>query len=52
MNPISIDIGKIPELGTQVGTVGALQMNERLTDEVFEFIIGIAALIYELDPRI
>ncbi|MBX9813898.1 MAG: hypothetical protein K2X76_04280 [Sphingomonas sp.] len=51
MDLISIDLDKIVELGTQVATTGALRVGEVIADDIFEMIIGIGMLIYELDPR-
>lgn len=51
MDLVSIDLGKIVELGTQVATTGALRMADLMPDDVFEMIVGIGMLIYELDPR-
>ncbi|WP_448662416.1 hypothetical protein ACG3SL_17375 [Sphingomonas sp. CJ20] len=46
-----IDFGDIAELGTQVACHGAVQAGEVMgIDDLFELIIGIAVLIYELAP--
>ncbi|MBX9881279.1 MAG: hypothetical protein K2X73_04830 [Sphingomonas sp.] len=41
MDLVSIDLGKIVELGTQVATTGALRMADLMPDDVFEMIVGI-----------
>lgn len=46
---LAIDINHIVELGTQVATSGAIRAAEVIGDDVFEYIIGIAIVIYEMD---
>lgn len=50
MNVFGIDINHIVDLGTQVATSGAIRMAEQVADDVFEYIIGVAILIYEVHP--
>jgi hypothetical protein len=50
MDIFSIDINHIADLATQVGTSGAIRALEQVGDDVFDYIIGVAILIYELDP--
>ena len=48
---IQIDLSEIVELGTQVATNGALRASEvQGVDDLFEFLVGIAILIYEIAP--
>jgi hypothetical protein len=48
---IQIDLGEIAELGTQVAINGALRASEvQGVDDLFEFLVGIAILIYEIAP--
>ena len=49
MNLFSIDIGEIGEMASQVGITGAIQVSGA-GDDVFEFIVAVAILIYELSP--
>lgn len=51
MDLVGVDPSKIAELGTQVAATGAFRAGEVLADDVFEMIVGIAMLVYELDPR-
>lgn len=50
MDVMGIDIGQIVQLGTQVATVGAAGLSGMVEDDLFELLIGIAILIYEIDP--
>lgn len=50
MDIFTIDINSIVDLGTQVATSGAIRAAEVLADDVFEYIIGVAILIYEVHP--
>lgn len=49
---IQIDISEIAELGTQVALNGALRAGEAVlnADDLFEMLVGIAILIYEIAP--
>ena len=49
MNLFSIDIGEIGEMASQVAITGAIQVSGA-GDDLFEFIVAIAVLIYELAP--
>lgn len=46
----ALDINQIAVLGTQVATSGALRSVELAADELFEFVIAIVILIYEVSP--
>jgi hypothetical protein len=50
MDIMGIDINQIVELGTQVAQAGAIRAREWVADGTFEYVIGIAVLIYEMDP--
>ena len=50
MNIIGLDINHIVDLGTSVAQSGAIRAAEIAGDEVFEYIIGIAVVIYAMDP--
>ena len=50
MDIMGLDIHGIVTLGTQVATCGAFRLGEIVDDEVFEYIVGVAVLIYEMDP--
>ena len=50
MEIFSIDINQIADLATQVGTSGAIRALEIVGDDVFDYIIGVAILIYEVHP--
>ena len=52
MDIFGIDISQIADLTTHVATSGALRVAELVGDDIFEYIIGIAVLIYEIDPSI
>lgn len=45
-----IDIGDIVELGTQVAATGAIRLAEIVGDDVFDYVISIAIIVYESDP--
>lgn len=47
---LSIDINHIVELGTRIATTGAIRAAEVVGDDIFEYIVGIAVLVYEVDP--
>lgn len=51
MNVFGIDIAHIVELGTQVATTRAIRAAEVAADDVFDFLVGVAVLIYEMDPN-
>ena len=50
MGLLTIDLGEIPELGTSVAMHGTLRMGLTDIDDLFELIVGIAILIYEIAP--
>ena len=50
MEIFSIDINQIVDLGTQIGTSGSIRSLELVGDDVFDYIIGVAILIYEVHP--
>lgn len=50
MQVFGLDIMHIVELGTQVATTGAIRASEVIGDDIFEYIIGVAILVYEQDP--
>jgi len=50
MNILGIDIDQIVQLGTQIATTGAVRAFEVAGDDLFEMVIGVAVLIYEVDP--
>jgi hypothetical protein len=47
---VQIGLGDIAELGTQVAVHGSLRSMEMGVDDLFDLIVGIAILIYELAP--
>lgn len=52
MARFTLDIGGIVDLDTLVGATGALADTSWGTgDELFEYIVGIALLLYEYYPR-
>lgn len=50
MDVLGIDISNIAELGTQVAMTGAIRMGEIVGDNIFEYIVGIAIIVYEQTP--
>jgi hypothetical protein len=50
MNILGLDIDQIVQLGTQIATTGAVRAFEATGDDLFEMVIGVAFLIYEIDP--
>ncbi len=50
MKLFSIDISEIADLGTQIATTGALRSVDLGADDLFEFIIAIVILVYEVNP--
>ncbi len=51
MDIIGIDIDQIVDLSTQVAISGAIRMGEIVGDDIFEIIVAIAVIVYEMDPR-
>jgi len=49
MQLLGLDIAQIVDLGTQVAQAGAIRTMELVGDDVFEYAIAIAILIYEQD---
>lgn len=49
MDIFGLEPGEIAELGTQVAAFGAMQARD-VGDGVFELIVSITALIYEVHP--
>jgi hypothetical protein len=52
MGLIGIELSEIVELGTSVATHGALRVASVDIDDLFELVVGIAILIYEIAPDI
>lgn len=50
MGLIGIELSEIVELGTSVATHGALRAASVDIDDLFELVVGIAILIYEIAP--
>jgi hypothetical protein len=50
MGLIGIEPSEIVELGTSVATHGALYTALVSADDLFELVVGIAILIYEIAP--
>jgi hypothetical protein len=51
MITMGIDIDQIVQLVTHVATTGAVRGFEMITDDLWEFSIGVAILIYEQNPQ-
>lgn len=49
--PFSLDLSQIAELPTQIATSGALRVIEVASDDIFEYVIAIATIIYEMQPN-
>ena len=50
MDVFAINIADIADLATQVASVGAMAVSDWGGDEMFEMLVGVAALIYEMYP--
>lgn len=50
MQLLGLDISHIVDLATQVATSGSIGSVDIYTDEIFEYIIGVAIVVYEMDP--
>ncbi|MES2096713.1 MAG: hypothetical protein V4459_08115 [Pseudomonadota bacterium] len=50
MDVMGIDIGQIAHLGTQVATTGGVRGFEVMADDLWELLIAIVIIIYEMDP--
>lgn len=48
---VTIPLAEIVDLGTQVATTGAIRVAEASGDQVFEYIIAVAMLVYEMYPN-
>ena len=46
-----IDIGEIAEMTSQVAITGAIRVSDGVGDDMFEYLVGIAILIYEMFPN-
>lgn len=47
---LGLDMAQIVDLGTHVAMNGAIRALDLTADEVFEYIIGMAIVVYEIDP--
>jgi len=52
MGLLKIDLGELAELSTNVAMHGTLGAAVRDIDDLFELIVGIAILIYEMVPDV
>lgn len=50
MHIFGLDIAGIVELGTHVAQSGAMRVVETAPDDVFDYIVGMVVLVYEMDP--
>lgn len=50
MTVFGIDIAQIADLATQVAQTGALRAAEFAGDDIFEYMVGIAIVVYEQSP--
>jgi hypothetical protein len=50
MITMGMDIDQIVQLVTHVATTGAVRGLEMISDDLWEFTIGVAILIYEQNP--
>lgn len=48
--PFRLDAGEIVDLGTQIATSGAIRPLEAEVDQLFEYVIAVAILIYDMYP--
>jgi len=51
MSAFTIDIGEIAELTTMVAVNGAIRAMDGVGDEMFEYIVGVIVLVYEMYPE-
>ena len=51
MDIFKLDIGEIAEMASQVAITGAIRVMDGAGDDMFEYIVGIAVLIYEMYPN-
>ncbi len=50
MEIMGLDINTIVDLGTQVASSGTLRVTDFFADELFEYTVGVAVMIYEMYP--
>jgi hypothetical protein len=50
MEMLRLEIGEIASLGTQVAMHGAIRAGDFVADEVFELVVAIATVVYEIWP--
>ncbi len=50
MGIVGMEISEIVDLGTQVASTGAIRAMEIVGDDVFQYVIAIAIIVYEMDP--
>lgn len=50
MNLFKLDIAEIGDLASQVAINGAIRVIDGVGDDMFEYLVGIAVLIYEMYP--
>lgn len=48
MTPFKLDLSAIADLPAEIATAGALRVAEHVNDDIFEYVIAVATLIYEL----
>lgn len=48
---ITLPVAEIATLGTQIATHGAIRAAEVAGDDIFEMLIAIAILVYEVYPN-
>jgi hypothetical protein len=50
MHVFGLDIASIVELGTHVAQAGAMRADDTSGTDVFDSVIGVVLLVYEMDP--
>lgn len=50
MTILGLDIQHIVELGVQIAQAGAIRAGEVQGDDLFEYTVGIAAVVYAMNP--
>lgn len=50
MDIFGLNISDIVDIGTQVAAAGTIGLGGLYADDIFEYVIGIAIIVYELDP--
>ncbi|MBX9797032.1 hypothetical protein [Sphingomonas sp.] len=48
--PLRLDPSEIANLATPIATAGAIRADVLAADDLFEFLVGIAVVIYETSP--